>query len=233
MKAADFCKKINIICGHYGSGKTNLAVNLALDLKRCGQDVTLVDLDIVNPYFRSADFTAELNALGIRTISPTFANSNLDIPAITGEVYSVFQQKGGAVVIDVGGDDAGAAALGRYAHMLAQDDYTMLCVISGRRYLTRSPKEAAAILNEIAAACRIMPTGLINNTNLGAQTTARDVLDSIPFAQETAEQTGLALIATAFDKRLEAELLAQGGLENPYPVQLYVKPPWEERTNLT
>ena len=230
MTAADFCKRINIICGHYGSGKTNLAVNLAVDLRRQGRDVTLVDLDIVNPYFRSADFTAALEAGGVRVISPMFANSNVDIPAITGEVYSVFEPGAGTVIIDVGGDDAGAAALGRYAAMVPQDDYTLLCVLNARRYLTRSAQEAADILREITFASRITATGLLNNTNLGPDTTAQTVRESVPYAQEAAELTGLPLIATAFDHRLLPEL---GALENGYPVELYVRPPWEEKPVLT
>lgn len=101
-------RKIYLITGHYGSGKTNFAVNLALSERKLGRTVTLVDLDIVNPYFRSADFASLLQEEGIGLVSPVYANTNLDIPALSGAVDAVFDNGGERVIIDVGGDDAGA-----------------------------------------------------------------------------------------------------------------------------
>lgn len=224
----DFCKRVNIVCGHYGSGKTNLAVNLAVDLKRQGKDVTLVDLDIVNPYFRSADFNDVLGANGIHTISPTFANTNLDIPALTANMYSVFENKTGTVVIDVGGDDAGAAAMGRYARLvLDEGDYAFLYVINAYRYLTRDPEEAVRVLREIEYAARLTATGIVNNSNVSYQTISETINSSIGYAGEVARLADLPLVATAYDRRLVC------GAPNGYPIDIFVKPPWEEKTTIT
>lgn len=224
----NFCKRVNIICGHYGSGKTNLAVNLAVDLKRQGQDVTLVDLDIVNPYFRSADFSKALEENGVHTISPAYANTNLDIPALTANIYSVFQNKDGAVVIDVGGDDAGAAALGRYARLVQEEgDYACFYVINAHRYLTRDPEEAVAVLREIEFAARLQATGIVNNSNVSYQTTSDMIDASAAYAGEVARLAELPLVATAYDRRLRCDA------ENGYPVDIFVKPPWEDPTAIT
>ncbi|WP_312644590.1 hypothetical protein [Hydrogenoanaerobacterium sp.] len=229
----NFCKRINIICGHYGSGKTNLAVNLAVDLKKQGKDVVLADLDIVNPYFRSADFNSILNKNGIHTISPTYANTNLDIPALTANMNSIFEQKDRTIVIDVGGDDAGAAAMGRYARMVLDDgDYSYLYVINKYRYLTRTPDEALAILREIEQISRLSATGIVNNSNVSYQTTSDTITSSIEYAQSVAQLAGIPLVATAYDRRLEKEIVSGGMISDGYPVDIFVKPPWEEKTNI-
>ncbi len=228
-----YCKRLNIICGHYGSGKTNLAVNLALDLKRQRKDVTLVDLDIVNPYFRSADFTEALESNGIHTINPMYANTNLDIPAIGPEVASVLEQKDRTAVIDVGGDDAGAAALGRYAQQILEDgDYAYFYVINRCRYLTRTPEEAAEILREIEFTSRLKATGVVNNSNVSYQTTSDTIISSMAYAEEVARRLNLPLVATAYDRRLGKQLEAAGLVTNGYPVEIFVKPPWEEKTKV-
>ncbi|MEF9853947.1 MAG: hypothetical protein RSA00_01760 [Hydrogenoanaerobacterium sp.] len=228
-----FCKRITIVCGHYGSGKTNFAVNLAVKKKRQGSDVTLVDLDIVNPYFRSADFTEVLNANGITTINPTFANTNLDIPSLTANINGIFEQKSRTAVIDVGGDDAGAAALGRYSNMLKEeDDYDLFYMINSYRYLTKSPKEAVQILREIEAASRVNATGIINNSNLSYDTSAQTVLASLDYANAVASEAGIPIVATCYDKSLDKDISSLGGVTNPYPIDIYVKPPWEEKTEL-
>ena len=121
-------KKITIVTGHYGSGKTNFSVNLAVRAAQEGADAAIVDLDIVNPYFRTADFRQLFEEKGIKLIAPDFANSNLDIPSIQFDVVQLAMNED-RLIIDVGGDDAGAFALGRYAADLAQfaDEIEMLC----------------------------------------------------------------------------------------------------------
>ena len=216
-------RKIYLITGHYGSGKTNFAVNLALDQRKLGKTVTLVDLDIVNPYFRSADFTAMLTEQGIGVVSPIYANSNLDIPALSGAVDAVFDNGGDCVIIDVGGDDAGAIALGRYAPAIARHDYALWYVVNRCRYLTQTPEEALSVLGEIAAVSRLRPGGIVNCSNLGEETTAEIVRSSVNFAAEVARLAGVPMEHTVYDRRL-GELDVPGG----YPVDVYVKKPWDE-----
>ena len=107
--------RFTVLTGNYGSGKTELALNLAMGFAAAGKQTTLVDLDIVNPYFRSGEKAQEMKAAGVRMLMPTFALTTVDIPALPAEIQSVFETPGDHVIFDVGGDDTGAAALGRYA----------------------------------------------------------------------------------------------------------------------
>lgn len=234
MTAPDI-KRFTVITGHYGCGKTNLAVNLAIDLRASWDEVTIVDLDVVNPYFRSSDYTALLGEHGVDVISPTFAGTTLDAPSLSPAVYSAFEREG-AVLFDVGGDDAGATALGRYAEDVRALDYDLLYVVNRYRSLTQTPAEAAALLGEIELASHLSATGVVNNSHLREQTTARTVLDSMAYARETAELLGLPLRFTTVPAHLFGELsagVAEAGpdaelVENAYPVQIHVRTPWED-----
>lgn len=216
--------QVTIVTGHYGSGKTNLAVNLAVGLRSLGEDVTLVDLDIVNPYFRSADFTGLLEEKGISVLSPQFAGTNLDIPALGAELSAAFvPEPSRRVIVDVGGDDAGAYALGRYTSQIQQLSYRVIYVVNAYRYLTRRPGEALKVLREIESASRLSGSAVVNNSNLAAETTADDVLRSLPYAEAVAEAAGLPLWGTAVRRELCMQLPEDGF----YPVDIYVRPPWE------
>jgi hypothetical protein len=132
----------------------------------------------------------------------------------------------------VGGDDVGATALGRYAKEVAAIDHEMLYVINRYRNLTGGPGEAAALLGEIEAACHLKATAVVNNSHLKAETTAATVLDSLPFARETASLLGLPLLFTTVPRRLLKDLSgtpgAAGIVENAYPVEIHVRTPWED-----
>lgn len=223
--------RFTVITGHYGSGKTNLSINLALDLAAIYDEVLLVDLDVVNPYFRSSDYTAMLAEHGVRVISPTFAGTTLDTPSLSAAVSAAFDTTG-AVIFDVGGDDVGATALGRYSKDIRAIDHEMLYVINHYRNLTAEPAEAAALLAEIESACHLKATGVVNNSHLRDETTAATVLDSLPFARDTAELLGLPLRLTTVPEHLTAELSgtpgAAGYVENAYPIKIHVRTPWED-----
>lgn len=224
-------KRFTVVTGHYGCGKTNLCVNLALDVAKRRDDVTLVDLDIVNPYFRSSDHAERLSAAGVRVISPTFAGTTLDTPSLSPAIYSAFESTG-VVILDVGGDDAGAKALGRFARDIERIDHDMLYVVNRYRNLTTTPDEAAALLAEIESASRLKATGVVNNSNLRDETTTATVLDSIGFARETALLLGLPLVFTTVPAWLDGEFSDTPGsptcVENRYPVQIHVRTPWED-----
>lgn len=218
-------KRINIICGHYGSGKTNLALNLALSMQHEGERVTLVDLDIVNPYFRTADYTGLMEGHGIKVISPSTAGTTIDAPGLTASILSVFDSDDSRVVIDVGGDDAGAFALGRFSNqVVTSGDYQMLYVINKFRKLTSTPQEAVDLLREIESAAGLRATGVVNNSHLAGLTSVKDILESGPYAAKVSELTGLPLLMTTVPLALEKELT--GKVENLYPVQIIVKLPW-------
>lgn len=216
-------KKITIVTGHYGSGKTNLSVNLAVKSADEGNTVTVVDLDIVNPYFRTADFGQLFEEKGIKLIASDFANSNLDIPSIQFDVQHIAEADG-HLIIDVGGDDAGAVALGRFAEALSGygEDVEMLYVVNQRRYLTASPDEAAVLMYEIEAAARMKHTAIVNNTNLGCETTVGIIEESRPFAEEISRKTGLPVAFTVYPEEC-AELSDSGDV---FAAKVYVKPVW-------
>lgn len=217
-------KRLLIVAGHYGTGKTNIAINVALDLANVGEKITLVDLDIVNPYFRAADAKQELEQAGGTLIAPVYANTNLDIPALPPAIRRVFTEDGGKAVFDVGGDDAGAIALGQYAADFLYWGYEFYYVINARRKLTETPEECVELLREIEQASRLKATGIINNTNLGRETTVQIVEESDPFAQEVAKLSGLPLITTTAISGIAEEL----DLPAVTPIKLYTKTYWEE-----
>jgi len=217
-------KKISIITGHYGSGKTNISVNLALKLASEGEKVTVVDLDIVNPYFRTADFKELFESNGITLVSSMYANTNLDIPAISFDVERIASEDG-YLIIDVGGDDAGATALGRYHEPFSRfkNDIDMFYVINCYRYMTRSSDEAVGLFYEIENSARFSHTGIINNSNLGVMTTKETILDSLNFADEVSKKTGLPLMFSTAPVSIACKELDTKVMY----VDVFVKPIWE------
>lgn len=221
-------KRITLFAGHYGSGKTNIAVNYALKLKENFDRVSIADLDIVNPYFRTKDSTDMLASKGIHLISSEFANTNVDVPALPGEAYSILDNKDIRAVIDVGGDDRGALALGRYTPaILNENNYEMLFVINRFRPLTRTVESILEVMNEIEAAAGMNFTGIANNSNLGDETTAQDVIDSLAFAQEVAKAANLEIRMNVIKEDLFDDL--RDKINNLFPIKLYVKQSWERK----
>ncbi len=200
-------KRLTILCGHYGSGKTNIAVNMALDLRSQRDNVAIADLDIVNPYFRSKDSEDEFRAHDIRLICSDFASSNVDLPSMPADLYSITDDKSLSVIMDIGGDDRGAYALGRLRDaILEENDYEMLMVINKFRPLTPDAPSVIEVMREIEAACGIPFTGIVNNSNLAVETTADDVIGSEKFTKEVCELSGLPLVLTTVEDRLYDEL---------------------------
>ena len=212
-------KRLTLFCGHYGSGKTSIAVNTALTLRQQRDNVALADLDIVNPYFRAKDSSDLLAREGIRLICSPFANSNVDFPALPPEMYALTDDRSITAVLDIGGDERGALALGRIApRILEENNYEMLLVVNRYRPLTPDTDSVREVMAEIENACRIPFTGIVNNSNLGAETTAQTVLDSRDYAGDIAKATGLPLVMTTVDAALLPEL--SGKIPDLYPLTI-------------
>ncbi|EOS52645.1 hypothetical protein [Adlercreutzia caecimuris] len=221
---------VTVVVGHYGVGKTNFALNLALDAAAAGYEVTLADMDVVNPYFRSSEYASLLEEAGVRLIAPVFggAGTSLDVPSLTGAVVPAIEAAyaedaeralggasgaaatvardvhlsvaGKAVVIDAGGDDVGATALARFAPAIRAGRHEVLYVVNARRNLTQTADEAAAVLGEIEETCGLAATAVVNNTHLQGETTLGHITESVPFAQTVARKAGVPVACTTVPK---------------------------------
>ncbi len=215
-------KRITIFCGHYGSGKTNIAVNYAISLRKKANEVCLADLDIVNPYFRSKDSKALLERESVKLISSDFANTNVDIPALPSQMYAITDNKNTFAVLDIGGDDRGALALGRLSDKIKEEnDYINLMVINKYRPLSDTPEKTLEIMREIEAASRLPFDGIVNNSNLGEFTDEKTVLDSFEYANKVSRLSGLPIIMTTAEIKLCEKL--SGKVENLFPLKLQSK----------
>lgn len=218
-------KRITVFAGHYGSGKTNIAVNYALYLAKDNSKVAIADLDIVNPYFRTKDSAKVLENAGINLISSPYANTNVDTPALPAEIYSLFAQADAKGVIDVGGDDRGALALGRYSDLiLKENNYEFLFVINKFRYLTGDAASCVEVMREIELAANMKFTAIVNNSNLGEETTVDTVMSSLSFADDVSELTGLPIKMTTVKSDIFPALTDK--IKNLMPIDLYVRQSW-------
>ena len=215
-------KRVLLLAGHYGSGKTNIAVNMAMELKRKGNETLIADIDIVNPYFRTKDSQKELEAAGIPLICSAYANSNVDIPALPQELYLITEKRDSFAVVDIGGDDRGALALGRLSDAIKdEDNYEMFLVVNVYRPLTRNLEDMLEGVGEIEAASKLPFTAIINNSNLGEETTAEQVLASVPLVEEIASALQLPVKMTTVKETLADEL--SGKIENLFALTLQDK----------
>ncbi|MBQ4086632.1 MAG: hypothetical protein IJC78_00105 [Clostridia bacterium] len=186
--------QIYIITGHYGSGKTEFSVNFALSLKEKHDNVMLVDLDIVNPYFRSHDAKEMLEQAGITVMAPHYAGTNVDIPVLPPEIMRIFEEKDACIVLDVGGDDDGAIALGRYKQYFDKVNYEMYLVVNTRRPLTSTPEEIIEMKENIEIASRLTVTGFISDTNLADETTEEIIMEGVSVTDEVSSATSLPVV---------------------------------------
>lgn len=217
--------RVVIFTGGYGSGKTEVAVNYALALKSSGKQVALVDLDIVNPYFRSREARQLLESAGVRVVAPRAMYSSSDVPALPPEIHHVLRSNDTFVVLDVGGDDVGARALGRFAGRIPADAQ-MLLVVNPVRPFQADVEALLSLTEKIEAASRISITGVVANTNLLHETTISLIEKHQPIIYETAKRLGLDVIFGT----IEQQLLEEEGLPNVaaplFPLQLKMNPPW-------
>jgi len=219
-------KRFTIFSGHYGSGKTNIAVNYALILvKDKNERVTLYDLDIINPYFRTADSKDFLDSAGVKLISTEFANTNIEGHTLPTEVLSAFDNPGDREVFDIGGDDVGALALSRYNSWFNKVEYDFLLVVNQKRPLCATAQAAYENLLSIEKTSFMKFTGIVNNTNLGFETTPDIIINSIPYAEELALKTGLPIVFTSVRRDLVPE--TEKLIKNIFPLDIYIKPNWD------
>lgn len=185
--------RILVLVGNYGSGKTEISLNLALKLARRGEKVTLVDLDIVNPYFRSSERTELLEKEGVKVYAPSFAMSTVDVPSLPADIQAVFADKSRRVIFDVGGDDTGAAALGQYKPYFDQDDVEVLFVVNAFRPLSGDADSVCDLMLRVAGRSRLSPTAVINNANVAWETEESDLVRGEELLREVSIRMNLPI----------------------------------------
>ncbi|WP_352419273.1 ATP-binding protein [Proteiniborus sp.] len=217
--------RIRIIVGHYGSGKTEFAVNYSVKLAELGKSVTLADLDVVNPYFRSREKAEELEKLGVKVIGSSIKGNAVDVPSVSADVYGPLQDTSVEAVLDVGGDPVGARALGRYYNFFETGKYDMFFVVNANRPETQTLENVEKYIKEIERVSRAKVTGLINNTHLLKSTTVEDVLSGQRLVEEVSNALNIPIkyvsalenVAKNLPHDIKGEIL---------PLNLYMREDW-------
>lgn len=226
MASASFCKhRVSIITGHYGTGKTEFAVNLALALAGDGEQVMVADLDVVNPYFRSRERRATLEEAGITLISSSQACANADVPSLPAEVFTILQNQDLRGVMDIGGDPVGARVLARFQPQIVAQDYQLIYVLNANRPEVREVEDAIAYLRAIEATTGLTCTGIVNNTHLCGETTEEEIRKGADLAHAVSKETGIPVLCHVAVERL-AEKLSDLP-ETVFPITIKMKKPWE------
>ena len=226
MTAKDmFSHRVSILTGHYGTGKTEVSVNLALALAAEGEQVMLADLDIVNPYFRSRERRPLLEKAGVRVISSSQACSDADVPALPAELLAILENRDIRGILDIGGAPVGARVLARFQPKIVREDYQLIYVLNANRPEVREPESAVAYLRGIEAVTGLTCGGIINNTHLCGETTPEEIRKGARLAGTVSEQTGIPVLCHVAEERFAGEL---SDLSGPvFPITIKMKKPWE------
>lgn len=220
-----FSHRVSIITGHYGTGKTELSVNLALALVAEGKRVMLADLDIVNPYFRSRERRPQLEAAGIQVISSSQACSDADVPALPAELLAILENRDIRGILDIGGDPVGARVLARFQPKIVQEDYQLIFVLNANRPEVREAEHAIAYLRSIEAVTGLTCSGIVNNTHLCGETTPAEIRKGAALAEAVSRQTGIPILCHTAEVRFAD---AVSDLREPvFPITINMKKPWE------
>lgn len=226
MRSTSFCShRVSIITGHYGTGKTEFAVNLALAMAAEGQRVMVADLDIVNPYFRSRERRDTLAQAGVQLISSSQACADADVPSLPAELLTIFENRDLRGILDIGGDPVGARVLARFRPKILAEDYQLIYVLNAHRPEVREAENAIAYLRGIEAATGLPCTGIVNNTHLCGETTAADIRKGAVLSAEVSRQTGIPVLCHVAVERLANQLSDLP--ETVFPITIQMKKPWE------
>lgn len=218
-----FPRRLTLVTGHYGTGKTEFSVNLALALAAEGARTALADLDIVNPYFRSREQRCLLEAAGVRLIAAAQALADADVPALPAELHALLEDRTVRGVLDIGGDPSGARVLARYRARILKEDYQLLYVVNARRPEVRTAERSVEYLRGIEAVTGLRCTGLVNNTHLCGETAPEDVREGAALAEEASRLAGVPVVCHTAEARFQDQLR-----DLPlFPIEIKMKKPWE------
>lgn len=218
-----FPHRLTLVTGHYGTGKTEFSVNLALALAAEGARVALADLDIVNPYFRSRERRELLEAAGVWLVATSQALADADVPALPAELHAVLEDRTLRGVLDIGGDPSGARVLARYRPRILKEDYQLLYVVNAARPEVRTAKSSIAYLRAIEAVTGLSCTGLVNNTHLCGETAPEVIREGAALAEEVSRETGVPIVCHIAEARFREQLRDL----DVFPIEIRMKKPWE------
>jgi len=221
--------RITIITGHFGSGKTEISINLALEEKEIYPQVALSDLDVINPYFRSREVSTLLEERGIELIAPKGQLATADLPIVSGEIHRVLHDPKYQLVIDVGGDKDGATVLGQYFNELKNQDYQMIFVVNVNRPYVSTVSGILGTIENIESVSRLKVSGLINNTNLGIETQLSDIKNGFEITRETSRKLQIPFLYTTVSEELRSKIenLSFAKENTVKTIKRYMKLPWE------
>ncbi|OYD16711.1 hypothetical protein CH330_02075 [candidate division WOR-3 bacterium JGI_Cruoil_03_51_56] len=225
-------KRVNCFCGGYGSGKTEVAINFAIHLAVAGNHVRVADLDVVNAYFRSREVRTELQEYGIDVLIPGENLINTDLPIIQPEIKGAVEHPDGLVVLDLGGDPAGARATASFAEAIPADDYSGFFVLNSRRPFADTPKQVEKLMAEIGRAAGLDVTGIVVNSHLINETAPDTIEEGIRLAETVSRETDVGIAFVVVERRLLKEFDAVGCR---YPVMVldrHLLKPWESADKL-
>ena len=218
-----FPHRLTLVTGHYGTGKTEFSVNLALALAAEGARTALADLDIVNPYFRSRERRPLLEEAGVRLIATSQALADADVPALPAELHALLEDRAVRGVLDIGGDPSGARVLRRYRPRILKEDHQLLYIVNAARPEVRTAERSVEYLRGIEAVTGLACTGLVNNTHLCGETAPEDIREGAALAEEVSRMTGVPVVCHVAEARFQDQLrdLAL------FPISIRMKKPWE------
>jgi len=215
-----------VIVGNYGSGKTEVSINLAVNRKRAGLNVSIADLDLVNPYFRTREARTTLTDLGIKVILPPEQYLQADLPVLSPTIGGMIRDCGDFMILDVGGDDAGATVLAALADAFGGKRVHMLQVINPSRPQTSTVSGCLTMRNEIEKAAQMTITGLIGNANLIDETRAEDIYSGYEFVQSVSQESGLPLEFITVSQELLPKIDLKRFSCAVLPIARQLVPPW-------
>jgi len=218
-------KNLVIVVGHYGSGKTEFSINYAVKSKESFKNVNLVDLDIVNPYFRSREKKQTLEEKGIKVMASNLVNKNLDIPALSPSINGAINDINAKTIIDAGGDPVGAKALSRYNNIIKKKDYDMFLIVNANREETRSPKKVIEYFKKIEETSRLKITGLVNNTHTLKSTAEEDVMRGVDLVNKVSKELNIQVKYHTAINKIAYEINKNEGIE-VFPIELYMREEW-------
>ena len=219
-------KRLVIVIGHYGSGKSEFSVNYAVKMKEMYENVSIADLDIVNPYFRSREKKEFLEKIGVKVFDSSIRNTAIDIPALPAEITGVILNLNEKSILDVGGDPVGARVLARYAEQIKNTEYDMFFIINGNRPETSTVEGAIKYLKMIETTSKLKVTGLINNTHMLKDTKVEDVEFGHELTKKVSWETDIPIRYEAVIKETAEKIKNKEILEKLFPINLYMREEW-------